>query len=92
MAFTQFRFTTLDNGFQNVVNQRPVSEDCRGDMRLEAATGEDHSEEADIMVRDSIKGRALRFIKYLENVNPEGRWGQFLTPKKRRYYFGRESF
>ncbi|MCH1420666.1 MAG: BPSS1187 family protein [Akkermansiaceae bacterium] len=68
--------------FSKCCQQRPVSEDCRGDMRLEAATGEDHSEEADIMVRDSIKGRALRFIKYLEKVNPEGRWGQFLTPNK----------
>jgi len=68
--------------FSKCCQQRPVSEDCRGDMRLEAATGEDHSEEAEIMVRDSIKGRALSFVKYLNEVNPEGKWGQFLTPNK----------
>ena len=51
-------------------------------MRLEAATGEDHSDAVNIRVRDSIKGRALNFVKYLEKNNPKGKWGQFLTPKK----------
>ncbi|MFL2657949.1 MAG: hypothetical protein ACJ0HK_04225 [Akkermansiaceae bacterium] len=42
--------------FSKCCQQRPVSEDCRGNIRLEAATGEDHSDEVDIKVRDSIKG------------------------------------
>jgi hypothetical protein len=68
--------------FSKCCQHRPVSENCRGDMRLEAATGEDHSDEVNIRVRDSIKGRALNFVKYLEKNNPKGKWGQFLTPKK----------
>ncbi len=68
--------------FSKCCQQRPVSEDCRGNMRLEAATGEDHSNEADIAVRDSIKGRALNFVKYLDQKNPEGKWGQFLNRNK----------
>jgi hypothetical protein len=68
--------------FSKCCQQRPVSENCRGDMRLEAATGEDHSDEANIPVRDSIKGRSLNFVKYLEKENPEGNWGQFLNPNK----------
>ena len=55
--------------FSKCCQQRPISENCRGDMRLEAATGEDHSDEANILVRDSIKGRALSFVKYLEKEN-----------------------
>jgi hypothetical protein len=68
--------------FSKCCQQRPVSEDCRGNIRLEAATGEDHSDEVDIKVRDSIKGRALNFVKYLEKENPEGKWGQFLNPNR----------
>ncbi|MDA7892329.1 hypothetical protein OAE72_00530 [Akkermansiaceae bacterium] len=68
--------------FSKCCQQRPVSEHCRGNMRLEAATGEDHSDEADIAVRDSIKGRALSFVKYLDKENPEGNWGQFLNKNK----------
>ncbi|MEN8774942.1 MAG: hypothetical protein ABF382_15450 [Akkermansiaceae bacterium] len=69
--------------FSKCCQQRPVSKHCRGNMRLEAATGEDHSNEASIAFRDSIKGRALNFVKYLEKENPEGKWGQFLTPNKK---------
>lgn len=68
--------------FSKCCQQRPVSEHCRGNMRLEAATGEDHSDEAAIAKRDSIKGRALTFVKHLAEVNPEGKWEQFLNPDK----------
>ncbi len=68
--------------FSKCCQQRPVSKHCRGNMRLEAATGEDHSDEADIAVRDSIKGRALSFVKYLNKENPKGNWGQFLNENK----------
>lgn len=66
--------------FSRCCQQRPVSEHCRGNLRLEAATGEDHSQEAAIAKRDSIKGRALTFVKYLAEKHPEGQWSQFLSP------------
>ncbi len=65
--------------FSKCCQQRPVSEHCRGNMRLEAATGEDHSDEAAIAVRDSIKGRALLFVKHLAKEHPAGKWEQFLN-------------
>ena len=61
---------------------RPVSADCRGNLRLEAATGEDHSPEAAIARRDSIKGRALAFVKHLIRKHPAGNWDQFLNSAK----------
>ena len=68
--------------FSICCQQRPVSADCRGNMRLEAATGEDHSDEASIAVRDSIKGRALAFVNSLYKKHPEGKWEQFLNASK----------
>ncbi len=68
--------------FGKCCQQRPVSEHCRGNMRLEAATGEDHSDEAAIAKPDSIKGRAFEFVKHLSQVNPEGKWQQFLNQDK----------
>lgn len=68
--------------FSICCQERPVSADCRGNMRLEAATGEDHSDEASIEVRDSIKGRALAFVKHLTQKHPEGNWNQFLNESK----------
>jgi hypothetical protein len=65
--------------FGKCCQQRPVSEHCRGNMRLEAATGEDHSDEVAIAKPDSIKGRAFEFVKHLAKVNPEGKWAQFLN-------------
>jgi hypothetical protein len=65
--------------FDKCCQQRPVSEHCRGNIRLEAATGEDHSDEVAIAEADSIKGRALTFVKHLTKVNPDGRWEQFLN-------------
>lgn len=68
--------------FSRCCQQRPVSATCRGNLRLEAATGEDHSEEAEIPPPDSIKGRALQFIRHLAQKHPEGNWAQFLTPEQ----------
>lgn len=65
--------------FGKCCQQRPVSEHCRGNMRLEAATGENHSAEAAIGKPDSIKGRAFEFVKHLAKINPEGKWEQFLN-------------
>ena len=65
--------------FGKCCQQRPVSEHCRGNMRLEAATGEDHSDETAIAKPDSIKGRALMLVKHLAKTNPGGKWEQFLN-------------
>lgn len=58
---------------------RKMNDHCRGDIRLEAATGEDHSDEVDIPKPDSIKERAYQFVNHLAKENPEGHWGQFLN-------------
>lgn len=50
-----------------------------GDIRLEAATGVDHSPLVSISPADSIAGRSLRFVKWLARENPQGKWEQFLT-------------
>lgn len=65
--------------FSICCQERPVSEHCRGNMRLEAATGEDHSPEVAIAKPDSIMGRALQFVKHLAKIHPEGKWEQFLN-------------
>lgn len=65
--------------FSRCCQQRPVAPDCRGNMRLEAATGEDHSDEAAIAPRDSIKGRALALVRHLVKKHPKGNWQQFLN-------------
>lgn len=58
---------------------KKLTKHSRGDIRLEAATGEDRSDELAIAVPDSIKGRAFSAVKYLAQKNPEGHWEQFLA-------------
>ncbi|MES2660588.1 MAG: hypothetical protein V4689_18325 [Verrucomicrobiota bacterium] len=48
-------------------------------IRLEAATGVDASKAVDIPKPDSIMERSYQFVKWLDRVNPEGNWKQFLT-------------
>lgn len=50
-----------------------------GDIRLEAATGEDHSDLVSIPQPDGMMERALQFVKWLAKEKPEGKWGQFLS-------------
>lgn len=50
-----------------------------GKVRLEAATGEDHSPLVNIPKADGMKERALQFVKWLATENPRGDWEQFLT-------------
>lgn len=49
-------------------------------IRLEAATGEDLSKDIDVPKPDSIMGRSLEFVKWLDRENPQGKWKQFLAP------------
>lgn len=48
-------------------------------IRLEAATGEDHSKALDIPQPDGIMERSYQFVKWLDRENPEGNWKQFLS-------------
>lgn len=57
----------------------PVGEHCRGNIRLEAATGEDFSDDVDIPKPDGMMERAFQFVKWLAKENPQGGWDYFLT-------------
>ncbi|MEX1116785.1 MAG: hypothetical protein WEB53_16175 [Akkermansiaceae bacterium] len=48
-------------------------------IRLEVATGVDHSKAVDIPKPDAIMERSYQFVKWLDRKNPEGNWKQFLT-------------
>ena len=50
-----------------------------GGIRLEAATGEDHSPFVAIPKPDGAAERSLQFVKWLSKENPAGKWEQFLT-------------
>jgi len=66
--------------FSKVCREDPVGETCRGNVRLEAATGEDYSDQVTIPKPDGMKERALQFVKWLAKNNPQGKWGYYLTP------------
>jgi hypothetical protein len=65
--------------FSICCQENPVGPHCRGNIRLEAATGEDFSDEVQIPKPDGMMERAYQFVKWLKRENPEGNWGQFLT-------------
>ena len=68
--------------FSICCQEKPVSEHCRGNIRLEAATGKDFSDQVQIPQPDGMMERALQFVKWLEKENPQGGWGYFLTPDR----------
>lgn len=59
--------------------EKPVGEHCRGNIRLEAATGEDFSDQVTIPRPDGMMERAFRFVKWLSKHHPQGKWEQFLN-------------
>lgn len=65
--------------FGTCCQEKPVGPHCRGDIRLEAATGEDFSDEVSIPKPDGMMERAFQFVKHLSKENPEGKWEQFLS-------------
>lgn len=65
--------------FSKLCQEDPVGEMCRGNVRLEAATGEDYSDQLDLAQPDGMKERAYRFVKWLARENPQGKWESFLT-------------
>lgn len=50
----------------------------RGDIRLEAATGEDFSDLVDIPQPDGLMERSFQFVKWLAANNPQGKWEYFI--------------
>jgi len=50
-----------------------------GKMRLEAATGDDHTTLAEIAQADGMKERAHQFVQWLAREHPQGKWEQFLA-------------
>lgn len=59
--------------------ENPVGEHCRGNIRLEAATGVDFSADVDIPKPDGMMERAYQFVKWLAKKNPQAGWSHFLT-------------
>ncbi len=65
--------------FGTLCRPRPRDAFARGNVRLEAATGEDFSDELNLAEPDGMTQRALQFVKWLAKENPPGRWDQFIT-------------
>ena len=70
--------------FSKLCQPNPETELARGEVRLEAATGLNHSDELDLQYRDGASERARRLLIWLSEKNPTGNWDQFLTPDKDR--------
>jgi hypothetical protein len=66
--------------FAKLSEQAPPTDDkFLGKIRLEAATGEDHSAAVNIPKPDGMMERAFQFVQWLAKENPEGGWKYFLT-------------
>jgi hypothetical protein len=57
----------------------PADDKFLGKIRLEAATGEDFSDQVNIPKPDGMMERAFQFVKWLAKENPQGRWDYFLS-------------
>lgn len=69
--------------FSKCCRENPVGEHCRGNIRLEAATGEDFSEDVAIAKPDGMMERARQFVIALNKKNPQGGWDHFLTSDRK---------
>jgi hypothetical protein len=65
--------------FSTCCQENPVGEHCRGNIRLEAATGEDFSDDVEIPKPDGMMERAFQFVKWLDKEHPQGKWGYYLN-------------
>lgn len=68
--------------FSTVPKETHDTGECLGDIRLEAATGEDHSPLVKIPKPDGLVARSLKFVQWLVKENPQGEWGRFLNEKQ----------
>jgi hypothetical protein len=67
------------DGWFNLIRSGTPAQTWRGDVRLEAATGEDFSPLVDIPKPDGLAERSRQFVKWLARQHPQGRWDSFLT-------------
>lgn len=67
------------NWFGRLCQPTPKSPQARGNIRLEAAIGEDVSDELSIAKPDSLVERSRQFLIWLSKHNPQGNWQQFLS-------------
>ena len=68
--------------FSTVSKETHDTGECLGDIRLEAATGEEHSPLVKIPKPDGLTARSLKFVQWLVKENPQGKWGRFLNEKQ----------
>jgi hypothetical protein len=70
------------NGWFGKFGKEPAPADDKflGKIRLEAATGEDFSDQVVIPRPDGIMERSFQFVKWLAKENPQGRWQYFIAP------------
>ena len=68
--------------FSTVPKETHDTGECLGNIRLEAATGEDHSPLVNIPKPDGLAARSIQFVKWLAQSNPEGKWEQFLNKNR----------
>lgn len=70
------------NGWFGKFGKEPAPPDDQflGKIRLEAATGEDFSDQVEIPKPDGMMERSLQLVKWLAKQNPQGKWDYFLTP------------
>lgn len=66
------------DGWFSRFNAGTPRETWRGDIRLEAATGEDFSKLVDIPQPDGLMERSFQFVKWLAKENPPGKWEYFI--------------
>jgi hypothetical protein len=66
--------------FSKLYSGPPPADDLfLSNIRLEAATGQDHSPAVSIPHPDGIMERSHQFVRWLDKKNPEGAWDQFLA-------------
>jgi hypothetical protein len=65
--------------FTTLCQPQPVDGFARGNVRLEAASGEAFSPELSLAKRDGMMERSRRFLIWLCLEHPAGHWEQFLT-------------
>ena len=68
--------------FSTVPKETHDTGECLGNIRLEAAIGEDRSPLVDIPKPDGLAARSFQFVKWLAKKNPEGKWERFLNEER----------
>lgn len=78
------------NGWFGKLNKEPAPDEFYlGRIRLEAATGEDVSQDINIPQPDGMMERSRQFVRWLAKEHPQGKWDQFLTSNGRDLHWDR---